>query len=293
MKLGVNLLLYDDSVTPAVLRRLKRVRELGADGVEVPVFAPERVDAAAIRRAADAAGLGLTVSGALPPGASWYGSAAARTRAERYIRGCIRVARELGADVICGPLYKTVGDMDESVTLGTQRKVAAAAMRRVAREAHEAGVVLALEPLNRFESNMINTAAQGIEFCRAAGGKGIGLLLDTFHMHIEEKDSAAAIRAAAAAGFLSHFHSAENDRGVAGTGQVHWVEVSAALRRVRYDGWVMLESFSVKVVSIRTAVSCWRPFFPSEERFVKEGLGFVRRLLSRSKATTRGGRARA
>jgi D-psicose/D-tagatose/L-ribulose 3-epimerase len=176
-------------------------------------------------------------------------------------------------------LYKTVGDMDESVALVKQRTLVAKAMRAVCREAYEQRVVLALEPLNRFETNMLNTTAQGIAFCSAAGGKGVGLLLDTFHMHIEEKDTASAIKAAAAKGFLAHFHASENDRGTAGTGQVHWPQVAAALRNARYERWVMVESFSEKVVSIRTAASCWRPFFANEDEFVRDGLRFVRAQL--------------
>lgn len=111
--------------------------------------------------------------------------------------------------------------------------------------------------------------AQGIAFCSALKSPRAGLLLDTFHMHIEEKDSAAAIRAAAQAGCLAHFHAAENDRGTAGSGQVRWETVLPALRRTGYDGWVVLESFNQRNQPIKTAVSCWRPFFGSEREFLQ------------------------
>jgi D-psicose/D-tagatose/L-ribulose 3-epimerase len=280
MRLGVNLLLYSDTVTRSVMAHFADIRRAGADGVEVPVFDPPAVDAEAVRRAAQAAGLAITVSGALPPGSRWYGrQASPRRKAERYVRGCIDVAARLGASVICGPLYKTVGDMDESVPLPQQRREAGKAMHAVAEEAAEKGITLAFEPLNRFESNMLNTVEQAIEFCRLAASSGAGLLLDTFHMHIEEKDSAAAIAAAARAGVLAHFHASENDRGVAGSGQVHWAEVAAALRKARYDKWVAIESFSQRGEAIRRAVSCWRPFYQSEAEFVSKGLRFVRRVF--------------
>ena len=287
MKFGANLLLFADSVTPAVRRRFARIREMGFDGVEVPVFQPAAVEVDAIRRAADRAGLALTVSGALPPGTRFYGRAAGpRRAAERYVRDTVRVAAALGAPVLCGPLYKAVGDVDLSMPLDRQRRETARALAPLAAEAAALGVALAFEPLNRFETNFLNTAEQGVAFCRAVGGRAAGLLLDTFHMHIEEKDTAAAVAAAARAGRLAHVHAAENDRGIAGTGQVRWREWAAALRAARYDGWVVLESFNQANQAIRTAVSCWRPFYPSEDEFLRRGLRFVRGRLGRK----RGGR---
>jgi len=279
---GVNLLLLGDGVTTAILRQFSRMRAMGFDGVEVPVFAPETVDTKTVRAGAERHGLRLTVSGALPPGTRFYGrDRAAHRRAAAYIRACIRVAHELGAHVICGPLYKAVGDIDESVPLEQQRRATAAAFAPLARAAQDAGVVFAFEPINRFETNFMNTVDQGIAFCRAIGSPAAGLLLDTFHMHIEEKDSAAAIGRAAAAGVLAHFHASENDRGVAGSGQVHWSAVAAAVRRARYRGWVVLESFAQTNQAIRTAVSCWRPFYPSATTFLREGLRFARRTFAR------------
>jgi len=239
------------------------------------------VDTATIRRAAEAASLTCTVSGALPAGCRWYGAKSGpRHDAEKYVRACVKAAVELGATVICGPLYKTVGDMDESLPLERQRRETARAMRDIAQEASEKGVTLALEPLNRFETNLINTVEQGVEFCQRVVSPGAGLLLDTFHMHIEEKDSPTAVGLAARAGVLAHFHVSENDRGVAGTGQVHWAEIAAALRAAHYDGWAVIESFSQRGEAIRRAVSCWRPFYRSESEFVRSGLAFARRTFA-------------
>ena len=280
MKLGVNLLLFGDSPTPAVLRRFPALREMGFDGVEVPIFQPDTLDTDRVRSAAERAGLALSTSGALPPGTRFYGSdRKARAAAAKYLKSTIRAAAALGSDVLCGPLYKAVGDCDQSLPLARQRRENAQALREeILPLAEELGVTLAFEPLNRFETNLLNTADQGIAFCAAAKSPRAGLLLDTFHMHIEEKDTPAAIRAADRAGVLAHFHAAENDRGVAGSGQVHWDAVFKALRAVKYDGWVLLESFNQDNQAIKTAVSCWRPFFASEREFLKQGLAFVKRL---------------
>ncbi|MFW6286467.1 MAG: sugar phosphate isomerase/epimerase family protein [Candidatus Sumerlaeota bacterium] len=278
MRFGVNLLLFSDQVTDEVKARFGRVAEMGFDGVEIPIFEPGKIDVDGIRSAAEDAGLALTASGALPPNTRFYGEdAEARKAAEGYVRASVRVAAELGAPLICGPLYKAVGDCEMDTPLETQRAETAEAMRPLAGEAAEAGVTLALEPLNRFETNFMNTVEQGLDFCEKAGGNGIGLLLDTFHMHIEEKDSAAAIRAASEKNGIAHFHASENDRGIAGSGQVHWDAVADAVKEADYDGWVVLESFNQSNQAIKTAVSCWRPFYPSEEAFLQEGLAFVKK----------------
>jgi D-psicose/D-tagatose/L-ribulose 3-epimerase len=277
---GVNLLLLGDHVTPAILRQFAAIRAAGFDSVEVPVFDPAAVAAGRIRATAERHGLRVTMSGALPPGTRFYGrDTAARARAAAYVRDCIRVAHALGAPVICGPLYKAVGDTDASLPLAAQRAQTAKAFAPLAREADAAGVTFAFEPLNRFETNFMNTVAQGIAFCRQVGSPRAQLLLDTFHMHIKEKDAAAAIGAAARAGVLAHFHASENDRGIAGTGQVQWHTVAAALRRAHYRGHIVLESFAQTNQAIRTAVSCWRPFYPSASRFMRDGLRFARTLF--------------
>jgi D-psicose/D-tagatose/L-ribulose 3-epimerase len=280
MKYGVNLMLFGDRVDRAMLDGLPIAKEHGFDGVEVPIFDPEKLPVDELRLAAEKAGLRLTASGALPPGARFYGpDKEARRRAEDYVRGLVRTVAALDARVVCGPLYKPVGDMDDSLPLERQREETARAFTDLAPEAETARVRLAFEPLNRFETNFMNTASQGIDFCEKIGNPAAGLLLDAFHMHIEEKDSGDAVRKAAGAGRLFHFHASENDRGVAGTGQVAWRELGEALRQVKYDDWVVLETFNQANEAIRTAVSCWRPFYPSETIFLREGLAFVKRVI--------------
>lgn len=276
MKLGINLLLFGDTVTDAVREQFAKIRDVGFDGIEVPVFDPAAVDTEGIRGAAEKYGLEITTSGALPPGTRFYGTEAApRKKAEAYVHDAIGVAVALGAPVICGPLYKAVGDCDLSMPLEQQRRETADAMKPLAEEAAAAGVTLAFEPLNRFETNLLNTVDQGIAFCERIASPGAGLLLDTFHMHIEEKSSGKAIHRARRAGVLAHFHASENDRGIPGSGQVDWEGVSRSLWRPKYTGWVVLESFNQANEAIKTAVSCWRPFYPSEKTFMDNGLRFV------------------
>ncbi len=143
--------------------------------------------------------------------------------------------------------------------------------------AGEHGVRLAIEPLNRFETDMINTAAHGLEMIEAVGAANLGLHLDTFHMHLEEKDSAAAIRLAGRRRF--HFHACENDRGVPGTGQVHWQAITQALKQVDYRGAVVIEFFTPDLEEIARAVCLWRPIAPDQDTIARDGLKFLRGLF--------------
>jgi D-psicose/D-tagatose/L-ribulose 3-epimerase len=279
MKFGVNLLLFGDVVDRRMVAKFAMIRDLGFDGVEVPVFDPGAVDVDLIRRFAENNSLDLTTSGALPPDADFYTTAARRKAARKYVRAAVQVAADLGASVLCGPLYKAVGDTDSSETLAVQRRETAKEFRPLADFAHAVGVTLAFEPLNRFETNFLNTTADAVRFAKSVKSPGAGLLLDTFHMHIEEKDTAAAIRQAGKAGMIAHFHAAENDRGTAGSGQVAWEVSAKALRGARYNKWVMLETFSQSNQAIRKAVSCWRPFYKSVNEFLTHGLPFVRKTF--------------
>lgn len=277
MLFGVNMLLFSDGPDKTVLRQFPRLREMGFDGVELPIFAPSSVNVDGIRGHAEKNGLRLTVSGCPPPGSRFYGKARGpRAAAEKYTRDVIRVTAELGGTVLCGPLFKPVGDTDDSLPLPAQRRETARAFKPLAQEAEERGVRLAFEPLNRFETNLLNTTEDSIAFCRQIGSPAAQLLLDTFHMHIEEKSTPAALKAARKARVLGHVHFSENDRGTVGTGQVCWSAAAKTLARIGYDDWIVLESFCQDNQAIKRAVSCWRPFFDSPLAFCKRGLRFAR-----------------
>jgi D-psicose/D-tagatose/L-ribulose 3-epimerase len=136
---------------------------------------------------------------------------------------------------------------------------------------------LALEPLNRFETDMINTVAQGMKFIKDVGRTNVGLHLDTFHMHLEEKSSPNAIRLAGDK--IYHFHACENDRGVPGTGQVRWQEIAPALKSVNYPGPVVIESFTPQVKEIARAVNIWREIAPSQDAIAVQGLQFLKTIF--------------
>src|SRR5690606_26779709 len=252
---------------------------------EVAVEQLELVDAAGLRSELDDHGLAAVVCGAFGPDRD-IGSAdpslAAGTK--EYVVGVMDLAVALGARVVCGPLYGSVGLARRLPAAERRAELdrTAAGLRELAAEAEARGVVLAMETLNRFETDRLNVVEQGLALCDAVGSDAVGLHLDTFHMHLEEKDSAAAVRRAG--GRLYHFHACENDRGVPGTGQVAWAAVLEALRETRYSGAIVIESFTPAVESIAAAVCMWRDVAPDQDSIARDGLKFLRSAWAASSA---------
>jgi D-psicose/D-tagatose/L-ribulose 3-epimerase len=196
-----------------------------------------------------------------------------------YLRTCIDLAAELGSDSVSGPMYSATGKarLLSPAEREQQWAWAVESLGEAADYAGERGVGLAIEPLNRFETDMVNTVEQGVELCERIGRDNVGLLLDTFHMNIEEKDIAEAIRLAGRR--IRNFHACENDRGAAGSGHVPWATVLPALRETGYDGLVAVESFTPEIKEIARAVSTWRPVAASGDDLARDALSFLKAEL--------------
>ena len=283
MKYGANTFIWASPFsTAAHLGLLDHVARLGFDVIEVAFEDPTLIDLDALGGRAADVGLGVLVCGAYGPGRNLVSpDPAERAATAAYVRTLIDAAARLGSPVVGGPAYGAVGKTPAANPDARQRErdLAAAELRPLAAYAGERGVRLALEPLNRFETDLINVVEQGLALCEAIGSPHVGLHLDTFHMHLEERDSAAAIRRAGDR--LFHFHACENDRGVPGRGQVEWGAVADALFDIEYDGAVVIESFTPEVKSIARAVCIWRDIAPNQDTIAAEGLAFLRELRLR------------
>ena len=281
MKYGANTFIWTSPFDTATgLLLVEHVAALGFDIIEVAFEDPALIDAGLLAQHAANVGLDVVVCGAYGPGRNLVSAdAAERAATAAYVRGLIDAAAMVGSEVVAGPAYGAVGKTPAPDRDARQRErdLAAAELRPLAAYAGDHGVRLALEPLNRFETDLVNVVEQGLPLLEAVGSPHLGLHLDTFHMHLEERDSAAAIRAAGDR--LFHFHACENDRGVPGRGQVAWPSVAAALRDIGYEGAVVIESFTPGVKSIARAVCIWRDIAPSQDAIAAEGLMFLRGLF--------------
>jgi D-psicose/D-tagatose/L-ribulose 3-epimerase len=260
-----------------VLRIAERVRGLGFDVLEVCVEDPDLVSVDALVDARERTGIEYSVCGAFGPDRDLaHVDDGPRAGAVRYLDRLLELAAAAGSPHVCGPMYSAVGK--EPAVDGEARKVewdrAVTGLARPAQRAEALGVRLAIEPLNRFETDLVNTTEQGLALCDDIGSPAAGLLLDTFHMNIEEKAVGAAIRSAGDR--LVHMHACENDRGTLGTAHVRWDEVFAALRDIDYEGHVVIESFTPAVTTIARAVCMWRPLDATGDELATAGLAFLR-----------------
>ena len=253
------------------------VREIGFDALEVCVEDPDLLSPGPLLEAASRTGLRILVCGAF--GAERdvsHEEADRRAQGVRYLERCVDLAAAVGSPLVAGPMYSATGKarLLSSEQRDQQRAWAVDSLRQAADYAGQSGVRLAIEPLNRFETDLVNTVQQGLDLCERVGRDNVGLLLDTFHMNIEEKDVGTAIISAKHR--LFHVQVAENDRGTPGSGHVPWDQVFGALDEIGYGGAVVIESFLPTVAEIARAVCLWRPVATSMDALARDGYMFVR-----------------
>ena len=278
---GANAWIWASPITDAEIAELApHVAELGFDLIELPVEEPGAWDPDRTAERLASAGIGAGVCCVMPPGRDLAVAdrAVARDTAD-YLRHCVDVAARVGSGVVAGPMYAAVGRLWR-LEPGERRQTVgrvAGRLRPVAEHAAERGVTLAVEPLNRYETSLINTVEQGLELNEAVDRPACGLLLDSFHMNIEEKSPAAAARAAD--GRIAHVHACGTDRGAPGADEFDWAGFLAALREAGYSGPLSIESFTAANEVIATAASIWRPLAPSPDALARDGLRFLRAAL--------------
>jgi D-psicose/D-tagatose/L-ribulose 3-epimerase len=237
----------------------------------------EDVHPAPIRRALDAAGIDVVTSTVLSAQTDLTSpDPAVRRAGVEYLRRCTDVTAELGARQLSGVIYGEHGQRPPQRPGAEVWRWAAEGLAAVAEHAAAAGIVIGIEPVNRYETPLVNTSEQALQLAEMVGADNVGVHLDTYHMNIEEKDWGEAVRIAGDR--LCHFHLCENDRGIPGTGLVEWEELFGALGRMHYDGYAGLESF-VDVSGDMAAGTCvWRDLAPNGDVLVNEGTAFLREL---------------
>ncbi len=279
--IGANTWIWTSPLTDEWLADLvPRLSAWGFDLVELPVEDPSDWDPASAADVLREHDLGATVCAVMPPGRELVAADRATVGAtQRYVRCCVDAAAALGSGVVAGPLYASVGRKWRVEAAGRRKlmRELAANLAPLAEYAGERGVRLAVEPLNRFETSLINTADQAMEVVEAVDSSALGILLDTFHMNIEEQDLPAAIRSVGDR--LFHFHSCANDRGAPGADHLDWDGIAVALHDVGYDGAVVIESFTADNDAIATAAAVWRPLAASQDDLAADGLAFLRSAL--------------
>lgn len=282
MKFGVNSWVWTSPLTTEELEKLApKVAEMGFDILEVPLEGLGDLDYERGAEILNEYGLAVTCCAAMGPDRDLiHPDEAIRLGGMTYLKGAIDACQVLGASNLVGPLYSAVGRTWQQTAEERQRDldVLVDALSELAAYAGERGVRLGLEPLNRFETSFINLAAQAREVIDCVNHPALGIMLDTFHMNIEEKHFDEAIRTAGDR--LYQLHACGSDRGAPGSGTVKWDEVKAGLESIGYDGPVVIESFTSKVKSISRAAAIWRNLAPTQDELAAQGLAFLKGLLA-------------
>ena len=278
MRLGVNMFIWSAEFGPSNFDLLPRIKEAGFDGIEVPLFDPAAFKAAEIRKAAAACDLAVTVCSIIPRGFNLVSDdAALRKRTEQHLRDAIAQTAEVGARLMDGPLYAPVGYLPGRRRTDDEWKWAVEGYQAVTGVLDSHDVTLAIEPLNRFETFFLTTAADTAAMCDAVGHPRVGVAFDTFHANLEEKHIGDAVRLVGR--HLKHVQISENDRGTPGSGHVAWAELFKALGDVGYDAWLTIESFGPNLGDFSSAVCIWRDIEPAPESIAFDGLAFLKRQL--------------
>lgn len=280
MKYGINTFLFASPFKDEHTRFFDDFKEWGFDAVEVVVENDGDIDPSFVKDELDKRGLACaSMCGAFGPGRDLRGTPNEQRDTIGYIERRIDMMETLDTEYFVGPIYSAVGRTELYST--TERKehwqLVVKNLQELGRYAEERGKKLGVEPLNRFETDFLNSCEQGMRLVEDVGSPAVRLHLDTFHMNIEEKNPAEAVRRAG--DLLGHFHACGSDRGTPGNDHMDWAAIGAALRDIGYDGNVVIESFTEDVKVIARAASIWREFEPDKRDIAREGIKFLRKTF--------------
>ncbi len=273
---GINMFLWTiDPTGDRYLPLFGRLKMMGYDSVEIPVFDTEVAKYAALGRDLDKIGLARTAATAVFAETNPVSpDAAVRRKCVDYLRGVIDGCRAVGSKLLIGPMYGPLGVFTGQGPTKEEWSRSLECLREAADHAKGAGVTLAIEFLNRFEVYLVNCAADAVRYVRDAGHPNLRMMYDTFHANIEEKSIAQAL--SECADHLAHVHVSENDRSTPGKGGVNWSETFAALKKIRYDRSLTIEAFGLSLPALAAATKIWRRMFEDEEGLARDGLAFMK-----------------
>ncbi|MEU5960457.1 sugar phosphate isomerase/epimerase family protein [Micromonospora parva] len=279
--IGVNPWVWASPVDDKALAELiPRIAEFGFDAVELPLEQPGDWDPIRTRDVLAAHGLvAAGVCAVTPPGRELVDAAPAVVESTvAYLMGCVASAAAVGAGCVGGPAYASVGRTWRMSPAA--RAACYADFRRnlapVAERAGELGVSIGVEALNRYETSVVNTVEQTVEMIDGLP-PNVGIMIDTYHMNIEEADPYAAL--AVAGRHIKHVQVSGTNRGAPGADHFDWPRFFTVLRDTGYQGAVCIESFTAENETIATAAAIWRPLAPSQDRLATDGLRYLREIL--------------
>lgn len=277
IKFGVSTWLWTSPFKTDTVSLFAKISEMGYDIVEIPVEDPSLIDVKAVKAALKEFGLRAEICGAFGPTRDLtHDDPAFHKTSFEYIESSMEIGYELGSSIFAGPMYSAVGKA-RLVSPEQKKKEwdrAATNLYKVGEMAAQRGLQLGIEPLNRFESDLINTAEDVVALIKDINHPSAKMMLDGFHMNIEERNIEEAIKLAGDK--LVHIQVSENYRGTPGTGQARWEDFRKGLEAINYQGAVCIESFTPQVKELAGLVCIWKPLAASQDEFAEQGLKFLK-----------------
>ncbi|MPR37005.1 sugar phosphate isomerase/epimerase family protein [Salmonirosea aquatica] len=281
MLFGASTFIWASPFSTQNIDLLTKVKTMGYDIIEIAVEDRSIIDWPEIKSVAHDLDLKITISGAFGTERDISSTEPHyRQLGKEYIVDCIKIAAKVGSPLFGGPLYSAVGKTrlvsDEQKK--QERAWCVETLAEVSKIAADQGVVLGLEPLNRFETDMVNTVEQALSLVQEVGTPSLQIVLDTFHANIEEKDIPDAIRKIGK-DLLCHVQGNESDRGTPGTAHLEWEGIRDALNEIGYEGAMVIETFGQPSKELARAACIWRPLANSADELASEGLAFYKKMF--------------
>ncbi len=281
MRFGINTFLFTSPFTNESTKLFPQFKKWGFETVEIPVEDPSHIDPAHVKAELDKNGLVCgSICACMGGGRDLRGTPEHQEAAMTYMMKLIDQMVVMNCPNLIGPVYSEVGRADAvpEKEYAQQWKTVVKHLKKLSKYAEKKGRVICLEPLNRFETDFINTADQALKMIADVGSPALKIHLDTFHMNIEEKDQAKAIKKVGK--LLGHFHACGSDRGTPGNDHIDWKPIVAALKSVKYQGDVVIESFTTDVKVIARAAAIWRRMEPTTDEIAVKGVKFLKKAFA-------------
>jgi len=278
-KYGLELLLWTEYFRKENLDLIKKAKKLGFNGVEIMLNDLNNFPVEETKNAIKENNMGVNFVVVLAEDTNSISKdEKIRKNALEFFKKCIDTAYALsGGDCVIGGVnYVGWGCLTGSSRTEKEWEWAVNYYRKAAKYANDRNIMLAIEPVNRFETHFINTASDAVKFCKDVGELNVKVHLDTYHMIREEKDFYNAIIATGE--YLGYFHACENERGIPGTGLVKWEDVYRGLKDINYKGWITIESFTPDIKSVASLTAIWRKHAPSADVLAKDGLNNIKAI---------------
>lgn len=275
MKYGMNLLLWTTDLQPAEFKLLDKIKGIGYDGVELPIFNLDVDNFKKIGNRCSELGLGRTAVTVSTEDANPISpNASVRKAAVKRLKKVVDCCAAAGVTHLCGPYHSALGVFSGAGPTASEWSRCKDVLAQVADYAKANNVTLVMEYLNRFECYFVNSAADCSRFCREVGHSHLKMMYDTFHANIEEKCIATAI--GQCSDQMVHVHISENDRSTPGEGHVDFDTTFKALKSIQYDGWFVVEAFGLALPDLAAATKIWRRMFPTEDHLCTRALQFMK-----------------